>query len=169
MRKPIVPLCLIVTVSAFGLATGQQPEVARDFVTAEPHEPVPAALAAALAGIQAPALGARIAFLAAPSMEGRGLDSRGLEAASEYVAAALALAGVPPLAGGDTKTPLPGAYFQSVPIREITAFTGEVTVERRQGEQSPHALVPFGSGLSLLRDAARDPVGVGRVRGVRDP
>jgi hypothetical protein len=135
MRKPIVPLCLIVTVSAFGLATGQQPEVARDFVTAEPHELAPAALAAALAGIQAPALGARIAFLAAPSMEGRGLDSRGLEAASEYVAAALALAGVPPLVGGDTKTPLPEAYFQSVPIREITAFIGEVTVERRQGEQ----------------------------------
>jgi len=135
MRKPIVPLCLIVTVSAFGLATGQGPKVARDFVTAEPHEPVPAALATGLAGIQAPALGARIAFLAAPSMEGRGLDSRGLEAASEYVAAALALAGVAPLAGSDEKKALPEAYFQPVPIREITAFTGEVTVERRQGEQ----------------------------------
>ena len=133
MRKLIISLCLIVTVSAIGFAPGQEPKpaprVADDFVSAEPHETLPETLAVALAGIKAPALAASIAFLAAPSMEGRGLGSRGLEAATEYVAATLALAGVPPLAGSDEKKPLPEAYFHNVPIREITAFTGEATVE----------------------------------------
>jgi hypothetical protein len=139
MRKLNIPLCLVVASLLAGPAVGQEakpaPKVADDFVSVRPSEPIPAPLAEALAGIEAPALGARIAFLAAPSMEGRALDSRGLETASEYVAAALALAGVPPLAGSDARKPLPEAYFQAVPIREITAFTGEVTVERRHGEQ----------------------------------
>jgi hypothetical protein len=152
MRRLVVPLCLFVAVSAAGPSPGKDAKpalkVADDFVSAEPREPVPTSLAAALAGIKVPALGAHIAFLAAPSMEGRGLGGRGLEAASEYVAAALALAGVPPRAGSDTKKPLPEAYFQSVPIREITAFTGEVTVERRQGEQVRTR--SFSSGVDCL-------------------
>jgi hypothetical protein len=139
MRKLATPLCLIVVVFFAGLTTGQDtkpaPSVADDFVSAEPREPVPAPLAAALSGIKAPALAASIAFLASPALEGRGLGSRGLDAAAEYVAASLALAGVPPLAGHDEKKAAPEAYFQAVPIREITGFSGEVTVEVHQGEQ----------------------------------
>ena len=139
MRKPNVLFCLVVAVLLGGLAAGQEakpaPKVADDFVSVRPSEPVPAPLAAALAGIKAPALAASIAFLASPSLEGRGLGSRGLDAAAEYVAASLALAGVPPLAETDEKKPAPEAYFQPVPIREITGFTGEVTVETRGGEE----------------------------------
>jgi len=139
MRKLIISLCLVVAVALGGLAAGQEakpaPRVADDFVSARPSEPVPEPLAAALAGIKAPALAASIAFLASPSLEGRGLGSRGLDAAAEYVAASLALAGVPPLAETDEKKPAPEAYFQPVPIREITGFTGEVTVETRGGEE----------------------------------
>ena len=152
MRKLTTSLCLIMAVSAFGLAPGQEPKpapkVADDFVSAEPREPLPEPLAAALAGIKAPALAASIAFLAAPSMEGRGLGSRGLEAATEYVAASLALAGVPPLAGSDEKKPIPEAYFQPVPIREITGFAGEVTVETRQGDEVRSR--SFRSGVDCL-------------------
>jgi len=139
MRKLIISLCLVVAVALGGLAAGQEakpaPRVADDFVSARPSEPVPEPLAAALAGIKAPALAASIAFLASPSLEGRGLGSRGLDAAAEYVAASLALAGVPPLAETDEKKPAPEPYFQPVPIREITGFTGEVTVETRGGEE----------------------------------
>jgi len=139
MRKPNVLFCLVGAVLLGSLAAGQEakpaPKVADDFVSARPSEPVPAPLAAALAGIKAPALAASIAFLASPGLEGRGLGSRGLDAAAEYVAASLALAGLPPLAGADEKNPVPEAYFQPVPIREITGFTGEVTVERRGGEE----------------------------------
>ncbi len=138
MRKLKISLCLVVAAALAGLAVGQgaklAPTVADDFVSAKPSEPVPAPLVAALAGIKAPALAASIAFLAAPSMEGRGLDSRGLDAATEYVAATLASAGIPPLAGKSEKE-VPEAYFQPVPVREIAGFVGELTVERRQGEQ----------------------------------
>jgi len=138
MRKPISSLCLIVAVSSVRFAPGQDarpaPKVAEDFVSAAPHETLPGPLAAALAGIKAPALAASIALLASPSMEGRGLGSRGLDAGAEYVATSLALAGIPPLAGSDTKAARE-AYFQLVPVREITAFTGELTVERREGEE----------------------------------
>jgi len=139
MRKLNISLCLVVAVALGGLTAGQEvkpaAKVADDFVSVRPSEPVPPPLAAALAGIKAPALAASIAFLASPSLEGRGLGSRGLDAAAEYVAASLALAGVPPLAETDEKKPAPEAYFQPVPIREITGFTGEVTVETRGGEE----------------------------------
>jgi hypothetical protein len=138
MRKLKISLCLVVAVAFGGLAVGQEakpaPRVADDFVSTRLSEPVPASLAAALAGIKAPALAASIAFLASPALEGRGLGSRGLDAAAEYVAATLASAGIPPLAGQSERA-APEAYFQPVPVREITGFSGEVTVERRQGEQ----------------------------------
>ncbi len=108
-------------------ASGQVPAppagVAGDFVNPGPQEPAPAALAAALAGLRAPALAAHIRYLASSALEGRGLGSRGLDAAAEYAAAALALAAIPP-AGT--------SYFQPVPVREITGVSGEVTVERRR-------------------------------------
>ncbi|HQR67944.1 MAG TPA: M20/M25/M40 family metallo-hydrolase, partial [Thermoanaerobaculia bacterium] len=55
------------------------------------------------------------------------LAARGLDAAAEYAAAGLALAGIPPLPGQ--------GYFQPVPLREITAASGAVEVERRRGDE----------------------------------
>jgi hypothetical protein len=152
MRKLNISLGLLVAVLLASLTAGQEArpaaKVADDFVSARPSEPVPPPLAAALAGIKAPALAASIAFLASPSLEGRGLGSGGLDAAAEYIAASLALAGVPPLAGRDEKKPTPEAYFQPVPIREITGFAGEVTVETRRGEEIRTR--SFLSGLDCL-------------------
>jgi hypothetical protein len=138
MQRLIASLCFVVAVFAPAPTAPQTPrpapKVADDFVSAEPAPPLPEPLKAALAGIRAPALAAQIAFLAAPNMEGRGLGSRGLDTAVEYVAASLALAGVPPLAVADPKKPASEAYFQLVPLREITGSGGEVTVERRSGQ-----------------------------------
>ena len=122
---------LLVVVAVFlpGIAFGQDPNpsrsVADDFMTAGEKQPLPAPIADALAAVTAPALGAHIRFLASPALEGRGLGTRGVDAAAEYAAASLALAGVPPLASG---------YFQEVPLREITGLAGEVAVERHAGD-----------------------------------
>jgi hypothetical protein len=134
-RAAAILLC--VSACLPGIAAGETrrptPTVAEDFVRAEPAEPLPPPAAAALAGLTASALAAHIRLLASPAFEGRGLASRGLEAAAEYVAAALALAGIPPLenAGGSQEK---ADYFQQVPLRELSGFTGQVTVERRSGE-----------------------------------
>jgi hypothetical protein len=135
-------------VAAQGEDAKRAARVADDFATAEPAPPLPAPLKAALAGIQAPALAARIAFLAAPNMEGRGLGTRGLDTAAEYVAASLALAGVPPLAAADRKQPAAEAYFQLVPLRQLSGAGGEVTVERRSGEEVRRR--SFLSGIDCL-------------------
>ena len=97
-----------------------------DFIRVTAVEPLPPAIAAAVAAVRAPALAAHVGFLASPALEGRGLSFRGLDAAAEYAAAHLARAGIPPLAG---KT-----YFQEVPLREISAGTGALEVESRRGE-----------------------------------
>ena len=128
MRRPVVPLGLAVAVIVAGGAVGQEArptaKVADDFVLAEPAAPLPEPLASALQGIRAESLAAHIDFLASPALEGRGLGSRGLDAAAEYAAASLALAGVPPLAAG---------YFQAVPLREVSGLAGEIAVETRRG------------------------------------
>lgn len=125
MRSVAVLLSALVVWPA--VASGQVPTpaagIAGDFVSPGPPEPAPAALAAALAALRAPALGAHVRYLASPALEGRGLGSRGLDAAAEYAAAALAIAAIPPAAA---------TYFQPVPIREITGGSGEVTVEQHR-------------------------------------
>jgi hypothetical protein len=136
MRKLIAVLGLIALPLPLCPVSGQTVTprpTAADFVSAEPAEPLPPPAAAALAGLTASALAAHIRLLASPALEGRGLASRGLDAAAEYVAAALALAGVPPLgnAGGSQEK---ADYFQQVPLRELSGLTGQVTVERRSGE-----------------------------------
>lgn len=84
LRCTVIVLALVVCLPAAapGDDTKPAPNVADDFVSAEPHETLPTSLAAALAGIKAPALAATIAFLASPGMEGRGMGSRGLDAAA---------------------------------------------------------------------------------------
>lgn len=125
MRRLTLPLSLVLAAALSAAARGQAPKptpVADDFISAQPAQPLPAPLATALAGIKASALAAHVGFLASPALEGRGLGSRGLDAAAEYAAATLALAGIPPLADG--------GYFQAVPVREVTDLAGEVTVAR---------------------------------------
>ncbi len=116
------------------------PSPSADFVRVSKVDPLPPPIAAAVATLRAPALAAHIGFLASPALEGRGLATRGLDAAAEYAAAHLALAGVPPLA---EKT-----YFQPVPLREITGGTGAVEIERRRGDDVERR--SFAGGVDAL-------------------
>jgi len=104
-----------------------------DFVFQGPHEPLPPHVGAAVDGLRAAALDAHVRFLASPALEGRGLGSRGLDAALEYVAAQLALAGVAPFGaeGADGKG---AGFFQPVPMREIREPGGSVELEAKSGE-----------------------------------
>jgi hypothetical protein len=139
MRKLTALLPLLVATLLAGHAPGQTtkpaPSPAADFSRAEPAQPLPEPARTALESIQAPALAAHIAFLASPALEGRGLTTRGLDAAAEYLAASLALAGVPPLAATGKESGATGAYFQQVPIRELRNLSAAITVERRVGGQ----------------------------------
>ena len=107
-------------------ASSFSPSPSADFIRVSAVEPLPPPIAAAVAALRAPALAAHVGFLASPALEGRGLATRGLDAAAEYVVAHLALAGIPPLA---EKT-----YFQPVPLREITGGTGALEIESHRGE-----------------------------------
>jgi hypothetical protein len=139
MRRLILVLFLIMAVvvpaGVAGQVTAPKANVADEFVSAAPPEPLSEPVMTGLAAIRAQALGAHIAFLASPALEGRGLDSRGLGAALEYVAAGLALAGIPPLTDGEGNG-AHASYFQNVPLREISAASGQITVERRTGEEA---------------------------------
>lgn len=147
MRNAVVPLSLAAAVLVSG-AAGQDAKatgVAGDFVRAQPAPPVPEPLASALQGLRPEALAAHVAFLASPALEGRGLGGRGLDAAVEYAASSLALAGVPPLGEAAKGGAARDRYFQAVPLREISGFTGEVTVDTdRDGEVHRRS---FGSGV----------------------
>ncbi len=104
------------------------------FLLPDPGAEVAPSLRAALDGLRAGSLRAHVGFLASPALEGRGLGSPGLEAALEYAAAQLALAGALPFGAQDgTGAPV---WFQPVPVREIREPGGSVEVERRAGEAS---------------------------------
>ena len=118
-------------------SSGSSPSSA--FIRVSAVAPLPPPIASALTAIQAPALAAHVGFLASPALEGRGLGTRGLDAAAEYAAAQLALAGVPPLAE---------TYFQSVPLREVTGGTGALEIERRRGDVDDRRV--FASGSDCL-------------------
>jgi hypothetical protein len=135
MQRTILALILLPALAVAVTATGadgpaRQPD--QDFVLPQPVEPLPEPLASVVAGIGAPALAAHIRLLASPSLEGRGLGERGLDAALEYVAASLELAGIAPPDGRD---PAAGAaaHFQLVPLREVSGQDGAVAVARESG------------------------------------
>jgi hypothetical protein len=140
----VAALCGCFAVSAAAQAPQEPPSKnlspSSDFIRVSAVEPLPPPVAAAVAALRAPALAAHVGFLASPALEGRGLASRGLDAAAEYAAAHLALAGIPPLA---EKT-----YFQPVPLREITGGTGAIDVERRRGDDVDRRA--FLSGVDAL-------------------
>jgi hypothetical protein len=104
-------------------------DVRADFVRQGPPQAVAPPLADALARLNAAAIGAHVALLASPALEGRGLGQRGLDVAGEYVATSLALAGIAPLVAGRSTTGATGAYFHAVPIRQITNPRARLVVE----------------------------------------
>ncbi len=106
--------------------------VGRDFVRPGETAPLPAAVADSVSSLRAERLAAHIAFLSAPSLGGRGLGSDGLEAAADYVAAQLSLAGVAPAVARSGGHPLE-AYFQPVPLREVRQPGARLTLTRRRG------------------------------------
>jgi hypothetical protein len=108
--------------------------VSADFVAPGPVVPLDAAAMAAIGGLRSEALASHIALLSSPAFEGRGLAAPGLEAAAEYVAAQLALAGIGP-AGAPTGASNPAApYFQPVAIRQVSRASCQVRIESRTGE-----------------------------------
>ncbi|MCJ7755706.1 MAG: hypothetical protein MUP13_14190, partial [Thermoanaerobaculales bacterium] len=121
-----VPRLLLCFVAALASVNGHA-QSAADFVRG-PNAALPDPVAAAVADVRTRALAAHIAFLASPALKGRGLGSPGFEAAAEYVAAQLALTGIPPLMPGCDGCTGAAAYAQEVPLREVTERTGTLTL-----------------------------------------
>ncbi len=122
----------------FGRGTaGQQSNPAQDFVLPGERESLPAPVAEAVASLQADRLAAHMAFLSAPALGGRGLGDQGLEAAIEYVAAQLALAGVSPARAGSGLQPLE-AYYQPVALKAVSRPGGRLTISRGSGGGAVH-------------------------------
>lgn len=142
-------------------APAPAPSVAKDarpeFVLPKAEEALPAPLRAALDGVRAEALRAHVAFLASPALAGRGLGSDGLEAALEYGAAELALAGVAPYGTPDANGKR--AWFQPVPMREIREPGGSVEVERRAGETIARRTFVHGVDVVVPPQPARSVTG----------
>lgn len=99
-----------------------------------PAGPIPAAVKAAEASIDAEKIRAHVKFLADDLLEGRGPGLRGGDLAAKYIATQFALDGLKP--GGDN-----GSYFQQVD------FFG-MTVKR---DTTTFSLVPSGGNAMALR------------------
>jgi Zn-dependent M28 family amino/carboxypeptidase len=135
MRRPLTVLIVLLCAGAAG-AQSQAPArpVSADFVAPGPVVPLDAHVMQAVGGLRAAAIASHIALLSSPVLEGRGLGSPGLEAAAEYVAAQLALAGIGPVQGA-AGTPNPLApYFHPVAVRRISRASCQVRVESREGD-----------------------------------
>lgn len=149
MRRRTLSVLLAVSCAVALRAQDQAPvrPASADFVAPGPVVPLAPPLMSAIGGLRQAVLAAHIAFLAAPGLEGRGLGSRGLDSAAEYVAASLALAGIAPV-------PEPGtgksgaSHFHSVPLREIRHPSGRVTVDLRRGEATDSRT--FLAGVDVL-------------------
>lgn len=164
MRRFFSVLALLVATAALA----QTP--ADDFLKVNRTEPFAPPVQARLDAISAGALAAHIAFLAAPAQEGRGLGSRGLEAAAEYVVAQLKLAGVQPLAtSGNAATDRP--YRQVVPLREVRELASSLVVETRTGGVAFSRTFSEGVDFTVLPLAPRSLGGavVFAGYGVREP
>lgn len=118
---------------------------ADEFVAAAPARGFEGLLGAAVASITAQRLAAHVAFLASPAIAGRGLGTRDLEAAGEYVATTLALAGVAPAGAGG---PGRSAYFQAVPLRSFGPRGGSLSIERAGGD--PRGATAFAAGRDWI-------------------
>ncbi len=120
-----------------------------DFVPAAPHAASPEPVESALSAMAVPSLKAHIEFLAAPAREGRGLGTAGLRAAEEYAASRFSSSGVSRLPrSGEPEDRNAASWFQEVPLREVSAPGGSLTVERRQGNET--VTRKFVSGVDCL-------------------
>jgi hypothetical protein len=155
-----IVLAVLLAPGILGQGVPGKPPVSADFLMPGPVVPAARPVMAALAGIRAKALSAHIAFLAAPSLEGRGLGARGLEASLDYIASSLALAGVPALGSAGAES-LAAGYFQPVPLREITRASGQVAFEIRRGQTRDQQV--FLSGVDCLFPEIRPEVITGPV------
>lgn len=142
----------LVVIGSVPSAAPESPAPAADFVEASPSPQVPETISAALAGIRTEALSAHVGFLSSPALEGRGLGSRGLDAAAEYAAAFLGQIGMTPLGSEETGFPARPRFFQSVPLREVTGFTGEISIEMGQGKNARR--ISFTAGPDCVFDPA---------------
>ena len=136
MMRGALSLLLTVTCAAAPCAQAQAParSASVDFVAPGPAVRLAAPLMAAMGGLRVASLAAHIAFLASPSLEGRGLGSRGLDGAAEYVAAQLALMGVAPAVVPAASASPAAPFFHAVPLREISRPTCQVVIESRRGD-----------------------------------
>ncbi len=110
-------------------------DISLDFIRAVSPETLPAQVSAAGDRIGIPRLTTHMSFLTDPRREGRGLGTRGLDAAARYLAEQLKAAGIPPL--GDS-------YFQSVPMREVSP--GKSSLRLR----TPSGLFTFQAGRNAV-------------------
>lgn len=138
MRRALAIVAVVLLALAVGgqgfspVPAGQGPNPAQDFVWPGEQEMLPAPAADAVASLGADRLAAHIAFLSAPALGGRGLGDEGLEAAIEYVAAQLSLAGVVPALTASGAQPLE-AYYQPVTLRAVSRPGGRLTISRGSG------------------------------------
>lgn len=146
--RRVARLALGLALAAGGAAHGQAARPAADFVLPEPAERLPDPLAAAVNAVRAEALAAHVALLASPALAGRGLGTPGLAAATEYAAAQLALAGVPPLGATAAGQGALAAYFHGVPLRRIERPGG--TLELRWTAGGVQHRRSFEAGVDVL-------------------
>jgi Zn-dependent M28 family amino/carboxypeptidase len=132
-RRPLIRSTVLLCALAAGAgAQGPVRSAAADFVAPGPVVPVAGHIMDAVAGLRAERIASHMALLSSPALEGRGLSSSGLEAAAEYVAAQLALAGVGPMRRAEGPGSPAAPYFHPVPIRQISRASCRVRVEWRQ-------------------------------------
>lgn len=169
-RSPFALFALAVAALTPAVLDAQTPAVAADdFVRPSPVV-VAEPLASELRQLDTGTIAAHLGYLASPALAGRGLATPPLDAAAEYLAAQLRLAGIAPL--GDT-VPSGGSpsYFQELPLRRLEPASGTITVVRSSGETVTRRT--FRSGVDLLLPAAasaelRGPV-VDAGFGLREP
>ena len=101
--------------AAAGCRKASAPDTNEDFIRAGAPAGLPAGASEAVSAVGEKAIAAHVKFLADPAREGRGLGTKGLDAAAEYIAGRLKTFGIPPLGR---------SYYQEVPIREVRPASG---------------------------------------------
>lgn len=169
-RSPFALSALAFAALAPTVLAGQTPTASvDDFVRPSPVV-VAEPLASELRRLDTQTLSAHLGFLASPALAGRGLATPSLDAAGEYIAAQLHLAGIAPL-GGTAPSGGGASFFQDLPLRRLEAPSGTLTVVRASGETITRRT--FRSGVDLLLPAMpttelRGPV-VDAGFGLREP
>ena len=140
-QNPAGPAGVPATASKPAAPQGEEQKskvVGNTLIIGEAPAPVPERTRQGFASISEKAAGAFIGFLSSDAIEGRVTASNGYDAAAEFIAAQLELAGAAPAgdaagvppgppSGGQAPPEKPRSFFQEVPIKEITATGGQMT------------------------------------------